>query len=124
VEVARARLGTLAVGGGTPLADGLRTVADAVAPALAGADFAPVLVLITDGRATVGAGGDPVDDARTQARSLARLGLRAVVVDAEQGIPRLGLARTLAGDLGAELVDLDGLRAADVAAAVRRQVEA
>jgi magnesium chelatase subunit D len=61
----------------------------------------PLLVLVTDGRAT--AGGD-VDRA---AALLA--GTASVVVDCESGPVRLGLAARLASRLGARLVPLDSL---------------
>ena len=65
----------------------------------------PLLVVVTDGRAT--GGSDPVGRARSAARRLA--GISGVVVDAEEGPVRLGLAAQLASDLGAELVTVAGL---------------
>jgi magnesium chelatase subunit D len=120
VEVATSRLADLPVGGGTPLADGLRTIARTVEPSLAGAELQPIIVLITDGRATVG-DGDPLDDARTAARDLARHRVPTVVVDAESGMPRLGLATTLADDLGAEVVTLGALGDGELVEIIRAQ---
>jgi magnesium chelatase subunit D len=110
--LAAQRLQGLPAGGQTPLAAGL----DAVRT-LARREFwrepdrRPLLVVVTDGRAT--GGTDPVGRARHAARGLARFpGLSGVVVDAEDGPVRLGLAGVLAADLGAELVTVAGLASA------------
>jgi magnesium chelatase subunit D len=61
----------------------------------------PLLIVVTDGRAT--SGPDPVSVAP------ALTGVAAVVVDCESGPVRLGLARRLAAALDADLVALDAL---------------
>jgi magnesium chelatase subunit D len=113
--LAAQRLHGLPAGGQTPLAAGL----DA-ARTLARREFwrepdrRPLLVVVTDGRAT--GGTDAVGRARHAARGLARFpGLSAVVVDAEDGAVRLGLAGVLAADLDAELVTVAGLASASPA---------
>ena len=63
-------------------------------------DRRPLLVLITDGRAT--GGQDPFGSARRAAARLA--GICGVVVDAEDGSFRLGLAGQISAVLGTELV--------------------
>ncbi|GAA2214034.1 putative cobaltochelatase [Nonomuraea monospora] len=102
VEVGAARLRTLATGGRTPLAAGLTRAAEVLrVERLRDPARRPLLVLVTDGRAT--AGGD-VD------RAAALLeGTAAVVVDCESGPVRLGLAVRLAARLRAWLVPLDSL---------------
>ncbi|MGP4028665.1 VWA domain-containing protein [Actinomadura sp. 3N407] len=105
VEAGAARLRALPTGGRTPLAAGLVRAAEVLrAERLRDPDRRPLLVIVTDGRAT--AGGD-VDRA---AGPLA--GTAAFVVDCEDGPVRLGLAGRLAVRLGARLVplgDLDGM---------------
>ena len=109
VQLASQRLHDLPVGGMTPLAAGLDAVAELTRrerwrdPARR-----PLLVVVTDGRAT--GGRDPVGRARSAARRLA--GISGVVVDAEEGPVRLGLAAQLARDLDAELVTVAGLASA------------
>jgi magnesium chelatase subunit D len=103
-EVGVLRLRELATGGRTPLAAGLR----AAARTLAGErrrdpHRRPLLVVVTDGRAT--AGPDPV----AVAAGLA--GTPAVVVDCESGPVRLGLARRLATALDADCLHLSELSA-------------
>jgi magnesium chelatase subunit D len=69
-------------------------------------------VLVSDGRANVAlANGDPFADALAQARLLRAAGIGAVVVDTEDGPVRLGRARTLAVELGAQYVRLADLSA-------------
>ena len=106
VEVARTRLNDLPVGGTTPLADGIDTVIDLVTGPAARADLLPFVVLITDGRATAG-GDDPLAACHDAAVRFARAGIDGIVVDAETGMPRLGLAVELAARLGVGVISLD-----------------
>ena len=109
VQLASQRLGDLPAGGTTPLAAGLDAVADLIRrERWRDPSRRPLLVVVTDGRAT--GGSDPVGRARSAARRLA--GISGVVVDAEEGPVRLGLAAQLASDLGAELVTVAGLGSA------------
>jgi magnesium chelatase subunit D len=103
-EVGVLRLETLRTGGRTPLAAGLRTAAATLAiEHRRDPRRRPLLVIVTDGRATSGA--DPV----TLAPLLA--GVATVVVDCESGPVRLGLARRLAQALNADCVPLSALDA-------------
>lgn len=105
VEVAAARLAELATGGRTPLAEGLLTALELVRrERLRDPSARPLLVVVTDGRATWGP--DPVPRSRAVAAHLAAHGLPGVVVDSEDGALRLGLAATLAAHLGAEHVPM------------------
>ena len=101
VEVAQARLRQLPTGGRTPLAAGITAALD-VAVRHHG-EHRPLLVVVTDGRHT--SGPDPTE----AAAAVRRRGVRAVVVDAEEGRTRLGLARTLAGTMGATYLTLSEL---------------
>jgi magnesium chelatase subunit D len=110
VELAARRLRDLPVGGRTPLAAGLEAVRQLVRrerwrdPARR-----PIVVAVTDGRATGGRGG--VAQAKRAAAALARTGATAIVVDAEEGPVRLGLAAEIAQHLGGQLVTIPGLAA-------------
>jgi magnesium chelatase subunit D len=102
VEVARTRLADLHTGGTTPLAAGLRTALDlAVRQPGADARAHAVVVVVTDGRATGPAEGDPVDEALAAGRAIRAAGVAALVLDAETGTPRLGLAARLADAMAA-----------------------
>ncbi|MGI8710150.1 MAG: VWA domain-containing protein [Acidimicrobiales bacterium] len=117
VEVARARLEALPTGGDTPLADGLRVAAD-LATQSTGNGSRPLLVLVTDGRAT--AGPNPFATAMDAAHSVARRKLPTVVIDVEvPGPDALGLAAPLAEAVGARLLSLPQLTAGRLEAALR-----
>jgi magnesium chelatase subunit D len=125
VEVAQARLAQLPTGGRTPLAAGLSTaLAVATAPGRA-ATHRPLLVVITDGRATAGPPGvDPVEAASAAADQARLVGVEAVVIDVEDtgrstGQPALGLARELAARMGARHLRLAEVTPAAVQLAVR-----
>jgi magnesium chelatase subunit D len=120
IEVARARLSRLPTGGRTPLAAGIATALDvATAPARA-ASHRPLLVLVTDGRATAGPDGvDPVVAAQDAASAVRRRKVSALVVDAEAGPARLGLARSLAETMGARYLTVPELSAGSLDAALR-----
>jgi magnesium chelatase subunit D len=108
VEVARARLAELPTGGRTPLAAGIHA---ALGLTTSPSDR-PLLVLVSDGRATAGPDGvDPLVAAREAAADVRRRGVPAVVVDAEDGHTRLGLAAELAEAMGARYLTLAQLSA-------------
>lgn len=121
VEIAAARLEELPGGGRTPLAEGMLTALETLrVEAIRDPDRRPLLVLVTDGRATYGA--DAVARSRHLARQIAGLGLATLVIDCETGRFRMGLAADLADDLRAQYVPLGELNAEALAGAVRAGV--
>jgi magnesium chelatase subunit D len=118
VEAAAARLEALPTGGRTPLAEGLLKAAHVLrVEALRDPRRRPLLVVVTDGRATSGA--DAVARSHAAAGLLAGTGVTSVVMDCESGRMRLGLAGELAARLGAEHVPLGEVGADALATAVR-----
>ena len=121
VEVAARRLEEVPSGGRTPLAEGLLCAADTLRwERIRDPRRRPLLVVVTDGRAT--AGPDALARSRQAATYLSSLGIDAVVVDCESGKMSLGLSRGLAEDLQAQYVKLAEVNAealAGVAAAGR-----
>jgi magnesium chelatase subunit D len=126
-EVAQARLRDVPIGGRTPLAAGIESALGLARAATTGA-YRPLLVLVSDGRATAAQGGvDPVQASLKAAEAVRRQGVSAVVVDAEGAITaggspagiRLGLARPLAEAMGARYLTVDDLSAETIADAVR-----
>jgi magnesium chelatase subunit D len=121
VDAAAARLRRLRTGGRTPLADGLlkaRRVLEI--ERLRDPRRRPLLVLLTDGRATsTGTGGDPMRDALRAAGLLASDAIASVVVDCEHGPIRLGLAAKVATALDGACLRLEELSADQVAGVVR-----
>ena len=122
VEVAARRLEEVPSGGRTPLAEGLLCAADTLRwERIRDPRRRPLLVVVTDGRAT--SGPDALARSRRAATYLSGLGIDAVVVDCESGRMSMGLARGLAEDLQAQYVKLAEVNAealAGVAAAGRR----
>ncbi|MET8688858.1 putative cobaltochelatase [Streptomyces sp. NPDC004732] len=118
VDAAAARLESLPTGGRTPLAAGLLKAHDVLrVERLRDAARRPLVVVVTDGRATGGV--EPVARAGRAARLFAAEGVASVVVDCESGYVRLGLAGQLAGELGGTAVTLDELRADSIAGLVK-----
>jgi magnesium chelatase subunit D len=110
-EIGAARLRELPTGGRTPLAAGLSAAARVLATARRrDPDRRPLLVIVTDGRAT--SGPDPA------AAAAALSGVASVVVDCESGPVRLGLAGRLATALRGRYLRLEQLSAEGLRAAV------
>jgi magnesium chelatase subunit D len=123
VHIASRRLARFDTGGKTPLAQGLLAARDVVVREKA-RDRArrSLVVVLTDGRAT--GGPDPLGRTRTAAAMLLAEGAAAVVVDCETSYVRLGLAQTLATQLGAPAVRLAELRADGLTRLVKSQADA
>lgn len=119
VEAGARRLAALPTGGRTPLAAGLMLAARVLrAERLRDPDRRPLLVVVTDGRATSGTGAD-------LARAVGALaGVAAVVIDCESGPVRLGLAVRLAAQLGGSAVRLAELAAGSITGVVRAHAPA
>jgi magnesium chelatase subunit D len=118
VEAAAARLESLPTGGRTPLAAGLLRAHEVLrVERLRDPARRPLLVVVTDGRAS--GGTDPLRHADRAAGLFAADGTASVVVDCESGPVRLGLAGRLAGRLGTTAVTLDDLRAEALTGLVR-----
>ncbi len=121
VEVARARLEALPTGGRTPLAEAIvRGVEVCLSPSSQG--YSPVLVLVSDGRATAAPDGlDPVTAALEAADRVARARVTALVVDVEAGSGGVGLrlGEELAERMGARHVRLDSPTSDGIERAVR-----
>ncbi|MFD7865522.1 putative cobaltochelatase [Streptomyces sp. NPDC059783] len=118
VDAAAARLELLATGGRSPVAAGLLKAHEVLrVERLRDPSRRPLLVVLTDGRAT--GGPEPLALAARAARLHAAAGTASVVVDCEAGPVRLGLAGVLANELGGTAVTLDELRADTVAGLVK-----
>ncbi|MCX2954138.1 putative cobaltochelatase [Lentzea sp. NEAU-D7] len=119
VDAAATRLKKMRTGGRTPLADGLLKAHRVLeVERMRDPRKRPLVVLLTDGRATSsGLGGDPTKDALKAAGLLEKTAV--VVVDCEQGHVRLGLAQKIADALRGTCVQLDQLSADHLAGVVR-----
>lgn len=104
---ARQALEDLPAGGTTPLAHGLGAAWQFIRAQQRRQPKRPIwTVILTDGRANVGA-GDPWHDALARCRALAGSGAECLVVDTETGWPRFGRAAELARALEAQCLSLE-----------------
>ncbi len=121
VDLAARRLDTLPAGGRTPLAEGLLEAGRTLErERLKDPLRRPLLVVVTDGRATHGR--DALTRAHRVADRFAHDGVASVVIDCEAGRMRLGLAVRLAERLGAEHVPVGEVSADAITTHVRRKV--
>ena len=119
VDLAAKKLETLATGGKTPLYAGIEAAHDLVkAAARKEKDLLPVVVLVTDGRATSGKTKKPFLDAVEAGKALTADHIRTVVIDVEQDFIKLKLAPRLAEEMDAELCEISDLHAGTILTAV------
>ena len=122
VEVAAKRLADLPAGGRTPLAEGLLTARETLRlERIRDPRRRPLLVVVTDGRAT--AGSDALRRSRQVAELLAAERISSLVLDCETGRFRMGLAVVLAEMLVAQYVPLEEVGAQSLLGAVRETVQ-
>lgn len=121
VDVAVRMLRSLPAGGRTPLAKGIVEAAKLLTRGrYAAPEENKTVVLLTDGRGNVSSGRkDPYEELEDTAQKVAGTGIRFVVVDTEEGYPRIGMARKLACDLEATYFCLEGLDSRRLADSVR-----
>ena len=121
VEVARNRIGRLTTGGATPLAEGIRAAID-LATARRASSQVPLVVLLTDGRAT--GAPDALDRALAAASTAKKHGVACLVLDCESGPTRLGLAASVADAMGARCLAVTDLEAAAICSIIQRAIAA
>jgi magnesium chelatase subunit D len=119
IEVARTRLAAVPTGGRTPLAEAILCALDlCLGPGTRGCS--PVLVVVSDGRATAAPDGlDPVSAALAAADRVTRAGIPALVVDVESSATPLRLGESLAERMGARYLHLGAATAEGIDQAVR-----
>lgn len=118
IDIAATRLAELPAGGRTPLAEALLKTADVLRlERVRDPRRRPLLVVITDGRATYG--DNALARAHQVAKHLGATGLASLVIDCETGKFRMGLAHQLADHLMAEYVPLGEVSASALTDVVR-----
>ena len=142
VDLAQAMLQEMPTGGRTPLSRGLLLAIEVIeSEKQKDRNVLPLLVVLSDGRANVamgvgldgsggavhpepveGRGGLPLAEARAVAAAIREQKISAVVIDTETDFLRLGLASTIAGEMGAPCLKLEELHADGLADAVRLQM--
>ncbi len=139
VDLAHAMLQEMPTGGRTPLSRGLLLAMEVIeAEKQKDRNVLPLLVVLSDGRANVAMGsgeptpgpaapagsGLPLAEARAMAAAIREQKISAVVIDTETDFLRLGLAATIAEEMGAPCLKLEELHADGLADAVRLQMAA
>ena len=139
VDLAHAMLQEMPTGGRTPLSRGLLLAMEVIeAEKQKDRNVLPLLVVLSDGRANVamgsgetpsgpaapGGSGLPLAEARAMAAAIREQKISAVVIDTETDFLRLGLAATIAEEMGAPCLKLEELHADGLADAVRLQMAA
>ena len=121
VDLAHKKLKDLPVGGGTPLAAGLREARLLFKGVRAKEEeLEPVLVILSDGRGNVALNRQECDKSSiraeidAEAEAIAREDWRTAVFDTETGWVSLGLARELADRLSADYIRLDDCRSGSI----------
>ena len=148
VDLAHIMLSEMPTGGRTPLSRGLLLAMEVIeAEKQKDRNLLPLLVAMTDGRANVAMGSGPSDsggtahpqsvdhpelvegranlslaEARAMATAIREQKISAVVIDTETDFLRLGLASTIAEEMGAPCIKLEELHADGLADAVRLQL--
>ena len=139
VDLAHAMLQEMPTGGRTPLSRGLLLAMEVLeAEKQKDRNVLPLLVVLSDGRANVAMGsgpgeaihpepvegrtGLPLAEARAMAAAIREQKISAVVIDTETDFLRLGLATTIAEEMGAPCLKLEELHADGLADAVRLQM--
>lgn len=122
VEAAARRLDELPAGGRTPLAEGLLESARVLQrERLRDPRMRPLLVVVTDGRAT--SGENAVARSQQAAQHLASQHVATVVIDGEAGALKLGLASKLAVLLQAHHVPVAEVTAEALTAPVQQHLQ-
>ncbi len=117
VDTAARRLDELPSGGRTPLAEGLLCAAETLRlERIKDPRRRPLLIVITDGRAT--SGQSPLARAQQAAEFLRTAAVSTIVIDCETGKLLLGLAHDLSVRLDAEYVRVSEIGADSIVAAV------
>ncbi|QDR79086.1 putative cobaltochelatase [Sporomusa termitida] len=126
VELAQKCLSELPVGGKTPLTAGLVKATEVIRQQLKRSPhMRPILILLTDGKATTAmAGGSPLAEARLAAANIREeLDITCLVIDTEKkDLLSLGIAQELAASMGAKCYTVEQLKTDSLAGLVRGQL--
>ena len=119
VDLAAKKLQSLATGGRTPLYAGLEAAHTLVKASLRKEkDLLPVVVLVSDGRATAGKTKKPFEDAVAAGQALTADHIKTVIIDVEQDFIKLRLAEKLGEKMEADVYKLSELQSGAIVHAV------
>jgi magnesium chelatase subunit D len=123
VDLARKKLDQLPSGGATPLARGLDLAYEVIMGLRSrDPDTIPVIVLVSDGRASGASGTDHFKEALAAAERIHNQEIHTIILDTENSFIRLGMCAKLHEKLGGILITMEELEAEGIVAAVRYSV--
>ena len=124
VNLAKAALTDIPVGGKTPLSAGLQMAHDILRrEKMLHPDVMPLLMVLTDGAGNVSMGQKPPqEEAHAIARKIAEEHIHSIVINMEHAAFDQGLADALAEQLGCECYSITDLKAESLYLTVRREM--
>ena len=116
IDLAQKKLEKLATGGKTPLAEGIAKAYTIIKNEMRkDKEVVPLIVFLSDGKGNFSASGkDPVKESLEMAEKIKNEGIRAIVIDTEEGFIKLEMAKTLSEVMKAEYYKLENLRSEDM----------
>ncbi|PWT94700.1 MAG: magnesium chelatase [Candidatus Melainabacteria bacterium] len=125
IETAQTRLKELPTGGRTPLAQALTLAYELLIDSQCDRAFAPLIILLTDGKANVpvSEGSDAWEDTLIAAEELLELRVPSLVIDTESGYLRFSKAQELAKVLKAEHLSLESVSVDSLSLKIRSKLK-
>ena len=116
IDLAQKKLEKLATGGKTPLAEGIAKAYTIIKNEMRkDKEVVPLIVFLSDGKGNFSASGkDPIKESLEMAEKIKNEGIRAIVIDTEEGFIKLEMAKTLSEAMKAEYYKLENLRSEDM----------
>ena len=112
IDLAQKCLKDLPTGGKTPLTEGLSTALMTLSTMnKKDRELEPILILLTDGRANAidDNDKDPIESALNMAKKFNKVNITSVVIDTENDFIKLGVAKKVAAEMGANYFSLKQL---------------
>ncbi|MCF2672092.1 VWA domain-containing protein [Fusobacterium varium] len=116
IDLAQKKLEKLATGGKTPLAEGIAKAYTIIKNEMRkDKEVVPLIVFLSDGKGNFSASGkDPIKESLEMAEKIKNEGIRAIVIDTEEGFIKLEMAKTLSEVMKADYYKLENLRSEDM----------
>ena len=116
IDLAQKKLEKLTTGGKTPLAEGIAKAYTIMKNEIRkDKEIVPLIVFLTDGKGNFSVSGkDPVKESIEMAEKIKNDGIRAIVIDTEEGFIKLEMAKTLSEAMKADYYKLENMKCEDM----------
>ena len=116
IDLAQKKLEKLTTGGKTPLAEGIAKAYTIMKNEIRkDKEIVPLIVFLSDGKGNFSVSGkDPVKESIEMAEKIKNDGIRAIVIDTEEGFIKLEMAKTLSEAMKADYYKLENLKSEDM----------